>query len=79
MQAVLYTWARCPFCVRAKEVLEQVGVPYTEHVMDDRGPELLELKRKYAHPTVPIILLDDEFVGGCNELEALVRSGGLQR
>ena len=79
MQAVLYTWTYCPFCVRAKEVLEAEGIPFVEHRMDGKRDELNALKRQYGHPTVPIILLDGEFIGGCDELEALARRGGLKK
>lgn len=78
MRATLYTWTTCPFCVRAKEILEDEGIPYEEHVMDGKRAELSEVKRRYDHDTVPIILLDGEFIGGCSELEALRRRGGLQ-
>jgi glutaredoxin 3 len=78
MQAVLYTWAFCPFCVRAKAILEDQDIEYVEHRMDGKREELNELKRQYGHPTVPIILLDGEFIGGCDELEVLARRGALK-
>lgn len=77
MNATIYTWSYCPFCIRAKATLDKHGVPYEEHVMDGRDAELDEVKRKYDHSTVPIILLDGEFIGGSNELEALARAGSL--
>ena len=78
MEAVLYTWSYCPFCVRAKRLLDERGVPYTEHVMDAEPEELDRVKQEYGHPTVPIVLIDGQFVGGCSELEALDRAGRLQ-
>ena len=39
--------------------------------------ELRAVKAKYGHSTVPIILLDGEFIGGCNELERLRAQGKL--
>jgi glutaredoxin-related protein len=42
--------------------------------MDDRDEELAELKARFAHPTVPIVLIDGELVGGCDDLEAFLRS-----
>lgn len=77
MRAELYTWGRCPFCVRAKAILDEAGIPYVEHLMDGKGPELDQIKRRYRHPTVPIILLDGEFIGGCDDLEELERQGRL--
>lgn len=77
MNAILYSWTYCPFCVRAVEILERNGIPYTEHVMDGEREALNEIKRQYGHPTVPIILLDGEFIGGCDELQELERRGRL--
>ncbi len=77
MQVELYTWTYCPFCVRAKQLLDTKGVAYTEHVMDDKPAELNELKAKYGHSTVPIVLIDGAFIGGNDDLHALAASGGL--
>jgi glutaredoxin 3 len=77
MRAELYTTAFCPFCRRAKQLLEQHHVPYVEHAMDGKPEELREVKRRYGHPTVPIVILDGEFIGGCDELERLARTRGL--
>lgn len=77
MKAELWTWTYCPFCVRAKDLLERRGIEYTEHVMDGKDAELDEVKARFQHPSVPIILLDGEFVGGCNELNLLDRQGSL--
>jgi len=77
MQATLYTWTTCPFCVRAKHVLESHNVEYTEHAMDGKNAELNEIKSQYNHYSVPIVLIDDKFIGGCDELEALARQGAL--
>ncbi len=77
MKAEIYTWTSCPFCIRAKSILDQHGVEYVEHVMDDKPRELAEAKRKFGHGTVPIVILNGEFLGGCSDLEALARRGGL--
>ena len=79
MKAELYTWSTCPFCVRAKGLLEKHDVSYVEHVMDGKNAELAEVKRRYGHSTVPIVLLDGEFVGGVEEPGAVGRPGGPQR
>lgn len=78
MKAELYTWSSCPFCVGAKKLLERRGIPYVEHVMDGKDAELNEQKRKYNHRTVPIILIDGEFIGGASDLEAMDAQGKLK-
>ena len=77
MKAEIYTWTYCPFCVRAKELLDKRGVDYDEHVMDGKDAELETVKRQYNHGTVPIVILDGEFVGGFSELSAVDAAGGL--
>ena len=77
MKAEIYTSSYCPFCQRAKVILEKHSVDYVEHVMDDRPDELAKKKEEYSHPTVPIVLVDGKYIGGCSELEALARDGGL--
>ena len=77
MQAELYTTAFCPFCMRAKSLLDQHGIPYVEHAMDSKPTELREAKQRYGHATVPIVLIDGEYIGGCDELEDLAASGKL--
>lgn len=77
MRAELWTTRWCPYCVRALALLERHGIEYVEHAMDGKRAELIEVKRRFGHPTVPIILLDGTFIGGCEELEALDRAGRL--
>lgn len=77
MKAEIYTWTYCPFCVRAKELLDKRGVAYDEHVMDGKDADLEAVKRQYNHGTVPIVLLDGEFIGGFSELSAVDAAGGL--
>ncbi|MHC4376506.1 MAG: glutaredoxin domain-containing protein [Planctomycetota bacterium] len=77
MKIELYTWTTCPFCVRAKDLLKSKGVDFTEHVMDGKDAELNEVKRKYQHNTVPIVIVDGNLIGGYTELAALDRAGSL--
>jgi glutaredoxin 3 len=77
-RAELYTWSYCPYCVRAKDLLTRRGVAFTEHVMDGKDRELDQVKARYGHSTVPIVLLDGQFVGGYRELAALDGQGKLK-
>ena len=79
MEATLWTWSYCPFCIKAKKILDEEGISYTENVMDTEPAELNAIKAKYKHTSVPIILLDGEFIGGCSELEGLRAEGKLQK
>lgn len=74
----MYVTDWCPYCVRAKALLQNKGVPYTE-INLDRNPEgrgeLIRLSG--GKRTVPQIFVGRHHVGGCDELYALERKAGL--
>lgn len=73
----LYTTAWCGFCLRAKALLEEHGLPYEEIRIDDDPSfrdRLLELTGRW---TVPQILIDGKPIGGYTELRELERRGVL--
>lgn len=78
MEIILYTSSTCPYCIRAKALLDKKQLAYTEHVMDTRQDELAKVKTEFGHNTVPLILIDGALVGGSSELEALDAAGKLQ-
>ena len=78
MQITLYTRATCPFCVRAKALLDQLGKPYTLHEHQEGDAELTAAKAEWNHHTVPIVIIDGKLIGGCTELENFVAGGGLK-
>ncbi|QOL26516.1 glutaredoxin 3 [Thalassotalea sp. LPB0316] len=68
----IYTKAYCPFCVRAKALLEQKQVRYQEYKIDQE-PQLRDkmIARSNGGYTVPQIFINDQHVGGCDDLFAL--------
>ncbi len=71
----IYTSMLCGFCYRAKKLLEQKGVDFTEiDVMANpsRRPEMIE--RSGGRTSVPQIFIDDRHIGGCDDLYALESS-----
>ena len=76
-EVILYTTPFCPYCHRAKRLLENKGVLFTDiGVMGN--PELRrEMETLSGGYTVPQILIDGEPVGGSDELAALERAGKL--
>lgn len=68
----IYTKAYCPYCVRAKALLEQKQVAYTEYKIDQQ-PHLRDpmIDRSNGGFTVPQIFIDDKHIGGCDDLYAL--------
>jgi len=74
----IYTKWSCPYCHRAKALLEDKGAAYAEYDVTMGGPKRAEmLERAPGSRTVPQIFIDGQHIGGCDDLLALDRSGGL--
>jgi glutaredoxin 3 len=74
----IYTKWGCPFCVRAKALLEAKGTAFEEYDITMGGPKKTEmLERVPGALTVPQILIGGAVVGGCDELLALDHAGKL--
>ncbi len=71
----IYTWQSCPFCLRAKALLEKKGLAYVEHRIDgDQTARAAMSKRAEGRTTVPQIFINGQSIGGCDELYALDQS-----
>ena len=77
-ETVIYSTAYCPFCVRAKALLDSKEIAYKE-IRVDLQPQLRSemLTRSGGSRTVPQIFIGDLHVGGCDELTTLERQGRL--
>ena len=74
----MYTSLVCPYCVRAKALLEKRGVTAIDEVRIDLEPAQRErMIALTGRRTVPQIFIGDTYVGGCDELIALDQRGGL--
>ena len=80
MQPVkMYSTASCPFCIRAKALLRQRGVETIDEIRVDERPGERDAMIRLTHRrTVPQIFIGATHVGGCDELMALDRAGGLE-
>ena len=80
MNAVrMYTTQVCPFCIRAKALLKQRGVDTIDEVRIDLDPAQRDhMIALTGRRTVPQIFIGSTHVGGCDDLMALDRAGGLQ-
>lgn len=74
----VYSSLWCPFCARAKALLNRKGVEYRE-IDVDRDPNLRQqmMRRAGGRRTVPQIFVDGRHVGGSDDLAALERAGEL--
>ena len=77
-KVIMYTTPVCPYCVRAKRLLDRKHVPF-EEIDVSRDPDLRAymVKRSGGHMTVPQIFIGDTHVGGSDELQALEKAGTL--
>jgi glutaredoxin 3 len=75
---VIYSADHCPYCRRARALLDGKGASYT--ILDvHREPRLWdEIARRTGRDTVPQIFIGDRHVGGCDDLFALERRGELE-
>jgi glutaredoxin 3 len=74
----IYTWQTCPFCIRAKALLKSKGVEFTEYAIDgDRQARAQMAERANGRTSVPQIFIDDQHIGGCDDIYALDAQGKL--
>jgi glutaredoxin 3 len=75
----IYTKRNCPYCVRAKALLDRKGVAYEE--IDAEGNDALRawLAEASGQKTVPQIFADGKPLGGFSDIDALDRKGELDR
>ncbi|EDX90219.1 glutaredoxin [Alcanivorax sp. HI0083] len=73
----LYTTAWCPFCVRAKQLLNSKNVAFEDTDVDREPQQRAVMMQRGGARTVPQIFINDHAIGGCDELFALERAGEL--
>jgi len=76
---VMYSTRFCPYCVRARMLLESKNVPYTDIRIDQQPDRRAEMEQRAQRTSVPQIFIGDEHVGGCDDLFALEARGELDR
>ena len=74
---VIYTTPICPYCVRAKMLLQRKGVAYEEIDLSRNNELRLQIMQQTKQRTVPQIFINEKHIGGCDELYALERQGAL--
>ncbi|MBD2141854.1 glutaredoxin 3 [Anabaena sp. FACHB-1250] len=74
----IYTWSTCPFCLRAKSLLNNKGVNFTEYSIDgDEDARAKMAQRANGRRSLPQIFINDHHIGGCDDIHALERQGKL--
>ena len=76
----IYTWQYCPFCIRAKSLLKKKNINFTEYTIDgDEDARALMIERADGRRTLPQIFIDNEGIGGCDDLYTLENENKLDK
>ncbi|MCL2923617.1 MAG: glutaredoxin 3 [Trichodesmium sp. MAG_R04] len=68
----IYTWSTCPFCIRAKALLDKKQVNYHEYTIDGNEIERERMaQRANGGRTLPQIFINNQHIGGCDDLYEL--------
>ena len=78
-EVTVYSADWCPYCQKAKRLLENKGVTYKEINVDQHPNLREEISAKTGFKTIPQIFVGDKFVGGYTDLAALDTSGELDQ
>ena len=77
---IVYGKATCPYCIKAKKLLDEAGIEYTYHdVVKESAalyrmiPEVKAIIGPKTPVTVPQIWLNDRYIGGCDKLESWLK------
>ncbi len=71
---LIYTTATCPYCVQAKRLLQERGYTYTEIRVDLDDAEREKMIARSGRRTVPQIFIDDQHIGGFDDLYAYFKN-----
>lgn len=74
-EILVYTAGWCPFCLRAKALLDRKGLAYREVDVEGEPAQREEMMKRSGRRTVPQIFVGETHVGGFDELSALDRAG----
>ena len=78
-KVLIYSKPVCPYCVKAKNLFQQLGMPYDEKYVSASDDVLQEmLSKSNGMRTVPQIFIGDKHIGGCDDLYALHEKGELK-
>lgn len=76
---IIYSSTHCPYCVRAKALLNKKGLEFTEILVDSNDALREEMIEKSQRRTVPQIFINGQHIGGCDDLYAWDATGELDK
>jgi glutaredoxin 3 len=78
-EIVMYGTRFCPYCVRARMLLDKKNITYTYIPVDEQKDQRAVMVKRSQRTSVPQIFIDDYHVGGCDDLFALESQGELDQ
>jgi glutaredoxin 3 len=78
-RVVMYATGWCPYCARARELLECKGIELEEIDIEAAPAARAEMMSRSGRRTVPQIFIGETYVGGCDDLHDLDADGGLDK
>ena len=76
-EVTIYTTMTCPFCFKAKKLLNKLDIPFDEISVGFNPKLRKEMAAKAGKTSVPQIWFGDSHIGGCDDLYALHNAGSL--
>ena len=74
----IYTWQYCPFCIKAKTLLNKKNIKFTEYKIDGDEAARDEMSlRANGRRSLPQIFINNEGIGGCDDLYELEKENKL--
>jgi glutaredoxin 3 len=74
----IYTKALCPYCIRAKKLLDDKGADYIDIPAAMDRDKRKEMNERSGRNTFPQIFIDGQHIGGCDDIFALEAAGKLE-
>lgn len=76
---VIYTKPTCPYCIKAKDFLKEIGATFQDIDVSNNIPLREKLIEQTGSKTVPLIFINDSFIGGCSDMLAMAEDGRLEK
>lgn len=77
MQGIIYRKSYCPFCHKAKNLLDKHSIPYQEIDLENNPDVYKQLVERTGQKTVPYIYIDSVFIGGFDDLVKFLKKEGI--
>ncbi|MBN8511911.1 MAG: hypothetical protein J0L79_02615 [Rickettsiales bacterium] len=75
LKILIYSKSTCMYCIRAKDLLDKNSIPYQMIDLSNNVDLHQKLAAKTGQNTVPYVFVNDQFVGGFNQLKSMEESG----